>query len=59
MIYDDGSEEWDSNVYDTEEEAEDAQDEWMKGYYAGRDVLEEAGEDFCEEGIDHFETWEV
>ena len=39
-------------VFDSEEEAEEAAAQGASDYSQGRDYLEEAGEDFCEEEIE-------
>jgi hypothetical protein len=50
--FDDGSsEDILDEVFETEEEAEEAAREGVSDYSAGRDVLIEAGEKYCEQEI--------
>jgi len=46
-------------VFETEEEAEEAAAQCSSDYSQGRDYLEEAGEDFCEEEIVDWDIVEV
>lgn len=56
--FDDGTSELEEEIFATREEAEEAKESWLIGYYAGRDVLEEAGRSFCEANIEDFDIWE-
>ena len=53
---DGSSEDFLDEVFDTEEEAEEAAMQGASDYSQGRDYLEEAGEDYCEETI---EDWDI
>lgn len=56
--FDDGTSEIDDDTFETEQDAIDAQNVWLEGYYAGRDVLELAGEPFSDADIVDFDIWE-
>ena len=45
-------------VFETREEAEDAAIQGASDYSQGRDYLEEAGEDYCEEKIEYWDIVE-
>ncbi len=58
--FDDGSSEDILNeIFETEEEAEAAAEQGASDYSQGRDYLDEAGEDYCEEKIIGWDIEEV
>ena len=58
VLFDDGTEELVDEEFETMEDALRERDDWLDGYSVGRDILEEAGEDFCDNSIEDFEIWE-
>ena len=46
-------------IFETEEDAEEAARQCSSDYSQGRDYLEEAGEEFCEEEIEDWDIVEV
>lgn len=54
----DGTSELDDEIYETEEEAIDARDEWFEGWSAGADSLELAGEEFDSREIEDIDIYE-
>lgn len=49
--FDDGTSEDIDEVFETEEDAEEAAMQWSSDYSQGRDYLEEAGEDYCDANV--------
>ena len=56
--FDDGSSELVDEVFKTREDAEDAKEAWLCGWGTGQEVLELAGEPFCDKGLEDFDIWE-
>lgn len=58
ILFDDGTSEVVDEDFETEEDAEEEYDLWLEGYSAGREVLELAGESYCEHNIEDCVIWE-
>jgi hypothetical protein len=58
IYFDDGTEDVDEDVYDTEEDAEAGYDLWLDSWGAGRETLKLAGEDYIDANIEGYEIWE-
>lgn len=56
--FSDGSSELVDEVFDTEEDAQDEFDSWPENWGAGQEILELAGEDYCDADIEDCDIWE-
>lgn len=57
--FSDGSSELLDDIFETEQDAEDEyQYGWLDSWNAGRETLELAGENFCDEDIVDCDIWE-
>jgi len=46
------------DVFSTEEEAQEAAEQWASDYGQGNEYLELAGEDHSDDEVAYFDTWE-